>query len=79
MSVQPGFGGQTFQPLALERIRRLRAMLEQAHRSVPIQVDGGINVDTAAQVRAAGATVLVAGSAIFRGTDPASAIHALRG
>lgn len=66
MSVNPGFGGQTFIPNSLERIRRLRRMLnERGLMNVELEVDGGINPETSAQVVQAGASVLVAGSAIF--------------
>jgi ribulose-phosphate 3-epimerase len=75
MSVEPGFGGQAFMPAALGRIAAVRAML--GSRNVPIEVDGGITADNAASVVRAGATVLVAGSAIFRG-DYTAAIAALR-
>lgn len=68
MSVNPGFGGQAFIPFSLERIRRLRRMLaEQGRVQVLIQVDGGIDVVTAPAVVEAGADILVAGTAVFRG------------
>lgn len=75
MSVHPGFGGQAFIPSVLDKIRALRI----AHPSLMIQVDGGINVETAALVREAGANNLVAGSAIFGQADREVAIHSLRG
>ncbi len=65
MTVEPGFGGQAFIPRSLQRLRRLRAMLAEAGVSPEVEVDGGIDVHTAPQVVAAGATVLVAGTAIF--------------
>src|SRR5829696_3985327 len=65
MSVNPGFGGQSFIPFAAEKIRRLDALT--AGRPIDIEVDGGITADTAAAVTQAGANVLVAGSAIFKG------------
>ncbi len=65
MSVNPGFGGQAYIPSAAEKIRRLRAMT--AGRAIDIEVDGGITPDTAPLVAAAGANVLVAGSAVFKG------------
>jgi ribulose-phosphate 3-epimerase len=68
MSVNPGFGGQSFIPTSSAKIARVKALLEQADRSdAEIQVDGGIGPDTAGEVVAAGATVLVAGSAIYKG------------
>jgi ribulose-phosphate 3-epimerase len=77
MTVNPGFGGQTFIPAMLEKIARLRAML--AGRPVHIQVDGGINRASAPAAIAAGADVLVAGSAVFGQPDYRAAIAALRG
>jgi ribulose-phosphate 3-epimerase len=70
MTVNPGFGGQEFIPSQLEKIDRLRTMLHERGLAVPIAVDGGVDERTAPQAVAAGATVLVAGSAIFnrRGT-----------
>jgi ribulose-phosphate 3-epimerase len=79
MSVEPGFGGQSFQPGSLEKISRLRAEIDTLGLDLPIQVDGGINPDTAPSVRRAGADLLVAGSAVFRAPDPAAAIRTLRG
>ncbi len=80
MSVNPGFGGQAFIPSTVDKVRRLRSMLEARGLSdVDIEVDGGINADTAKQVVAAGATVLVAGNAVFKAKDYAQAIAALRG
>ena len=76
MTVNPGFGGQRFIPAMLEKIRRLKAMI--GGRPIRIEVDGGINAETAAAAVAAGATVLVAGSAIFGKPDYARAIAALR-
>ena len=76
MTVNPGFGGQKFIPATLEKIRRLRALT--AGRPISIEVDGGINAETAAAAVAAGADVLVAGSAIFGQPDYAQAIEALR-
>jgi ribulose-phosphate 3-epimerase len=68
MSVNPGFGGQSFIPTSPARIRRVRAMLAAAGRDdVELEVDGGIGPDTAGEVTDAGATVLVAGAAVFRG------------
>jgi ribulose-phosphate 3-epimerase len=76
MTVNPGFGGQKFIPAALEKIRRLRAMT--AGRDIRIQVDGGITKETAPLAIEAGASVLVAGSAVFGQGDYAKAIAALR-
>lgn len=73
MSVNPGFGGQSFLPAMLPKIEGLRRMIDDAGLSVRLEVDGGVGPDNAAQVVSAGADVLVAGSAVFRaeGTVPA--------
>lgn len=76
MSVNPGFGGQVFIPSQLEKIRRIRAMIGE--RPIALEVDGGINAETAPLVVAAGADVLVAGSAVFRGSQYRITIDALR-
>jgi ribulose-phosphate 3-epimerase len=68
MSVNPGFGGQAFIPDAVDKIRRLRALV--GGRPIDIEVDGGITPETAPKVVAAGANVLVAGTAVFRGGNP---------
>ncbi|MFA7429033.1 MAG: ribulose-phosphate 3-epimerase [Rhodospirillaceae bacterium] len=77
MSVNPGFGGQSFIPSQLEKIRRIRRMI--GDRPIDLQVDGGVNPETARQCIEAGANVLVAGSAVFKGSDYAANILALRG
>ena len=76
MSVNPGFGGQVFIPSQLEKIRRIRAMIGE--RPIALEVDGGINAETAPLVVAAGADVLVAGSAVFLGSQYKITIDALR-
>jgi len=78
MTVNPGFGGQTFLPEMLPKIRRLRAMCAQRNLHPVIEVDGGENATTAAQAARAGATAFVAGSAIFGAKDYAKAIAELR-
>lgn len=78
MSVNPGFGGQAFLPETIRKIRELRKLIEQRNLSVEIEVDGGINPETARLCREAGATVLVAGSAVFRADDPKAMIAKLR-
>lgn len=77
MSVNPGFGGQSFIPRALDKVRRLDAL--RTERGVPffIQVDGGVGLGNAADLVAAGADVLVAGNAVFKAPDPLAAIQAL--
>ena len=73
MSVNPGFGGQKFIPRALDKVRRLRALAPD----LLIQVDGGVNAETGAQLVAAGADVLVAGSYVFGAEEPREAIHSI--
>jgi len=79
MTVNPGFGGQKFIPAILDKITRLRKMIEKRNLTVDIQVDGGINATTARQVVAAGANVLVAGSAIYGAENMEQAIREIRG
>ena len=67
MSVNPGFGGQKFIPYTLEKVRRLRQLLNERHLSTDIQVDGGVTLSNAEVLLDAGANVLVAGSAVFKG------------
>jgi ribulose-phosphate 3-epimerase len=78
MSVNPGFGGQTFIGSALDKIAALRQLIDLSGRTIDLEVDGGINVETARAAYAAGADVLVAGNAIFRAPDYAKAIADLR-
>jgi ribulose-phosphate 3-epimerase len=81
MSINPGFGGQSFMTSQLAKIERLRAMIDATGRDIPLEVDGGVTPQTAPQCVAAGATALVAGTAVFRGGPSAYAanIAALRG
>jgi ribulose-phosphate 3-epimerase len=74
MSIHPGYSGQAFMPAALDRLAALRELLPASTR---IQVDGGINADTARAAREAGADLLVAGSAVFWRDDPAAAYRGL--
>ncbi len=74
MTVNPGFGGQAYLPLE-DKIRAVRARLDASRRDIALEVDGGINPQTAPRVIAAGAKVLVAGSAIFQGNPAAYASH----
>ncbi|UNC92781.1 ribulose-phosphate 3-epimerase [Candidatus Contubernalis alkaliaceticus] len=78
MSVNPGFGGQKFIPTSLKKISALREWIDRERLSVLIQVDGGINSETAPEVIGAGADILVAGSAVFSGSDVRQAINMLR-
>jgi len=79
MSVNPGFGGQSFIPETLSKIRALKAEIKARRLQTLIEIDGGVNPDTAKQCIEAGADVLVAGSAVFKADDPAEMIRALRG
>lgn len=77
MSVNPGFGGQQFIPNTINKVRRLRQMIVESGSKALIEIDGGVNLTTGAELAAAGADVLVAGSAIFKAPDPASYIGKL--
>ena len=77
MSVEPGFGGQKFMPSALEKLRWLKAEKDRRGLKFLLEVDGGVDAATAPQCVAAGADVLVAGSAIYGAADPAAAVRAL--
>jgi ribulose-phosphate 3-epimerase len=79
MSVNPGFGGQKFLPSQLPKIAALRRMIDGGARSIALAVDGGITSATAAEVLAAGADTLIAGTSVFGAPDRAAAISALRG
>ena len=78
MSVNPGFGGQSFIPAALEKLRRARAIVDRSGREIRLEVDGGVKVDNIAAIAAAGADTFVAGSAIFGHKDYAAVIAAMR-
>ncbi len=78
MSVHPGFGGQAFIPEVLEKVEAARKFVDFHGLTTDVQIDGGISTENAAQAAAAGANVLVAGSAVFRRDDPAGAIRSLR-
>jgi ribulose-phosphate 3-epimerase len=78
MSVFPGFGGQKFIPEVLEKVRELRSLAEENGWNFDIEIDGGISPSNAAEVKSAGANVLVAGSAVFKAPDRRQAIEALR-
>lgn len=79
MSVFPGYGGQKFIPTALEQLKKARAYAVQIGKGdMDIEIDGGVTEDNAAQIKAAGANVIVAGSAVFRSNDMAATISALK-
>lgn len=79
MTVEPGFGGQSFMSDMLPKIERLRNMIDQSSQSIELEVDGGINSETAKLCLVAGANVLVAGSAVFKASDRTGMIRTLRG
>ena len=78
MSVNPGFGGQSFIPEALEKIRQLKEMIDERHLNVEIQVDGGVKVDNVAEVESAGADIVVMGSAFYNSENYADTVRAVR-
>jgi ribulose-phosphate 3-epimerase len=78
MSVNPGFGGQSFLHDVLAKVRAIRAMIDASGRAIDLEIDGGIAADTIALAAAAGARVFVAGNAIFTKSDYKDAIHSLR-
>jgi ribulose-phosphate 3-epimerase len=78
MTVEPGFGGQSFIAEVLPKVRKARELVDTGHLTLLVEVDGGINADTIEQAAAAGADVFVAGSAVYGAADPAKAIAALR-
>jgi ribulose-phosphate 3-epimerase len=79
MSVNPGFGGQSFLPEVLPKIRKIREMIDASGRDIRLEVDGGVSPATIRDVVVAGADAVVAGSAVFGQTDRAAAIQAIRG
>jgi ribulose-phosphate 3-epimerase len=78
MSVNPGFGGQSFLPSVLPKIREARARIQASGRDIRLEVDGGVKVDNIAEIAAAGADTFVAGSAIFNAPDYAKVIAEMR-
>lgn len=78
MSVNPGFGGQKFIEHAVDKTRRLRELIDRTGSKALIEIDGGVNHETGARLVAAGADVLVAGSAVFKAPDPKAEIEALK-
>ncbi|MBQ4367708.1 MAG: ribulose-phosphate 3-epimerase [Muribaculaceae bacterium] len=78
MSVNPGFGGQKFISGTLRKVRELRQLIEESGSHAVIEVDGGVNAETGAELAAAGADVLVAGNYVFKASDPLAAIASLK-
>lgn len=79
MSVFPGYGGQKFIPTSLDNVKKLKAYAENNGLNYDIEIDGGVTVDNAEEIRAAGANVLVAGSAVFKAENMSEAIAKIRG
>ena len=77
MSVNPGFGGRKFIPTMIDKLRRLKVMIESRALPVQIEIDGGIDGSNIAEIVEAGAELIVAGSAVFGGGDPQNAVKSL--
>jgi len=77
MSVNPGFGGQSFIPNTYQKVKTLKKLIEEAHAPTLIEVDGGVTMENAAKLAAAGADILVAGSFVFKSNDPMATISQL--
>lgn len=78
MSVFPGFGGQKFIPSALDKLREIRAIIDGSGKEIDLEIDGGVTGENVAEIKAAGANVIVAGSAIFKAENRAETIEKLR-
>jgi ribulose-phosphate 3-epimerase len=78
MSVNPGFGGQSFIPTALDKLREARRIIDESGRDIRLEIDGGVKVDNIGEIAAAGADTFVAGSAIFGAADYKTTIDAMR-
>jgi ribulose-phosphate 3-epimerase len=78
MSVNPGFGGQSFIPQSLDKLAQVRKMIDDSGHAIRLEIDGGVKVDNIAQIKAAGADTFVAGSAIFNSDDYQATIDAMR-
>ncbi len=78
MSVEPGFGGQSFMDASIERVRELKTLIDESGYEIEIEIDGGINVQNARLVKEAGVNVLVAGSTVFNATDRRAIMQQLR-
>ena len=78
MSVFPGFGGQKFIPSALDKLREIRAIIKASGKDIDLQIDGGVTAENVAEIKAAGANVIVAGSTVFKAADRKQIIEELR-
>jgi ribulose-phosphate 3-epimerase len=78
MSINPGFGGQSFIPMTYEKLKQARKMIQASGRDIRLEIDGGVKVDNIADIAASGADTFVAGSAIFGSTDYAQTIASMK-
>ena len=78
MSVFPGFGGQKFIPSALDKLREIRAVIDESGKDIDLEIDGGVTAENVEEIKAAGANVIVAGSAVFKAADRAAMIASLK-
>ncbi|MBR2646049.1 MAG: ribulose-phosphate 3-epimerase [Clostridia bacterium] len=78
MSVFPGFGGQKFIPSALDKLREIRAIIDASGKAIDLEIDGGVTAENVEEIKAAGANVIVAGSAVFKAEDRAATIAKLK-
>ena len=78
MSVFPGFGGQKFIPSSLDKLREIRAIIDASGKDIDLEIDGGVTAENVAEIKAAGANVIVAGSAVFNAADRAKTIAELK-
>ena len=78
MSVFPGFGGQKFIPSVLDKVREIRAIIDESGKDIDLEIDGGVTAENVAEIKAAGANVIVAGSAVFKAENRAEMIKKLR-
>ncbi|MBQ8284066.1 MAG: ribulose-phosphate 3-epimerase [Clostridia bacterium] len=78
MSVFPGFGGQKFIPSALDKLRQIRAIIDELDKDIDLEIDGGVTAENVAEIKAAGANVIVAGSTVFKAEDRANIIATLK-
>ena len=78
MSVFPGFGGQKFIPSALDKLREIRAIIDESGKDIDLEIDGGVTAENVEEIKAAGANVIVAGSAVFKADDRAAMIAKLK-
>ena len=78
MSVFPGFGGQKFMPIALDKLREIRAIIDASGKDIDLEIDGGVTAENVEEIKAAGANVIVAGNAVFKAEDRAKIIAKLK-